>query len=153
MFAPNAEKQSAKNILKPIKDSPLSIHWKLLSKLILHLVSFSVYPWVMEWTRPLSPMNDDLLTPLVKKPIIYFLFTFEASTLENNSEFSTVFFHLLNVMTMTTHLPVTPEVIVTFRPLWRHQIPQMHPSYKAHDVLSKLKKRGEVIRQEKKVPP
>lgn len=83
MHIPNSKNQSAKNILKPIKESPFSIHWKLPSKLILQLVSFSVYLWVIERTRSQTPMNN-ALSQLVKRPKIYLLLMFEASIFGNN---------------------------------------------------------------------
>lgn len=45
-FAHSKSKNKSKNILTPIKDSPFSIHWKLLTKLILQ---WSASHYTCEW--------------------------------------------------------------------------------------------------------
>lgn len=60
---PNPEKQPAKNIIQPIEESKVSIHWKLSSKLIRHWAALLYTCGVVERTRAQIPM-DKPLSPL-----------------------------------------------------------------------------------------
>lgn len=85
------------------------------------MVSFLLYLWVVERTKSQIPL-DEPLSQLAKKPSIYFLYTFEASILKNDSEFSTVSSQFI---TVRMYLPITPEIVITFRLLESHQLPQL----------------------------
>lgn len=88
---------------------------------------------------------DKPLSQLVKKPSIYFLYTFEAPILRNDSQFSTVYSQFI---TVRTHLPIPIKNCYYFQTSWESPaipitVPKML-SCQTHDVLWRLNKKGEV---------
>lgn len=85
------------------------------------MVGFLLYLWVVERTKS-QILMDMPLSQLAKKPTICFLYTFVASILRNDSEFSIVSPQFIAVR---MYLPIIPEIIITFRLLESYQLPQL----------------------------